>query len=84
MYVLLPRATTKEMIQRELAKRPIDKLKWNIKNSSIIQKKEGKEAQRNVNRGDKQKMNNKMVVLIVKKRQILKMRYRFICIDLAK
>lgn len=70
MYVLLPRATTKEMIRRVLAKRPIAKLKWNIKSSSIIQKKEGTEAQRNVKRGDKQKMNNKMAVLIVKKRQI--------------
>lgn len=58
------------MLRRVLAKRPIDKLKWNTKSSSIIQKKEGKEAQRNVKRGDKQKMNNKMAVLIVKKRQI--------------
>ena len=47
MYTVNPRATSKQIIQRDMVKNSIDELRWNPKNVFKIQKKAQKMKQRN-------------------------------------
>lgn len=61
MYIAISRATTKNIIQRSMAKKPKEKLKSNSESIVQIIQKWGEQAKRNKNK--KQKTVNKMVNL---------------------
>ena len=55
MFIVIPRATTKNNIQREMVRNTIDKLKWNTKRCS----NQPKEARKG-NKGNREQIINGM------------------------
>lgn len=59
MYTVIPRATTKNNLPKDMVKIPIKNLKWNSKKIKLSKRRQERANSGIKNRGNKQKANNK-------------------------